>query len=251
MRIAIALLLLAPILPAQDAVLDLKVYLGSYDAKGSGSVIVSLPEGKLTPLSGPGVAEEIMRTFQLKTMDLVSAPRIATPVGTAATVASAMPDGAPVRTVQATFQPISMDKETAHVSLQFSANGKAASGAELIVRPGRPFTLSSRLDGHLMFLIGILNPMAPTGELPPRVVKKEAPAYPEDLKNDKVQGIAVMKLRIDQQGEVLKCEKIRADDDRFVAPACEAALRWEFEPARKDGKPIPSDYTITLAFRIQ
>jgi TonB family protein len=251
MKITCLILLLPSLLLAQDVVLDLKVYVGGYDAKEAGSVVISLPEGKLTPMAGPGVAEEIMRTFHLKTLDLVSAPRIVTPVGMTAKVQSGMPDGSPVETVQTTFKPISMDKETAHISLQFSTNGKDPSGAELVVRPGQPFTLSSRLDGHLIFLIGILNPLTRKGEVPPRVVTKVALNYPEDLKKERAQGTVALKLRIDEKGKVVKCEKAKADDDRFVAPACEAAMRWEFEPGAKDGNPVAMDYLVTMSFKLQ
>lgn len=254
MRIACMLLLLASFAVAQDVVLDMKVYVGSYDATEAGSVIISLPEGKLTPTSGPSVAEEIQRTFHLKTLDLVAAPRMVTSIGlpaVTATAADKQSDGYPIQMIKTSFKPISANKETAHLSLQFSVNGGDDSGAEMMVRPNQPFTLSSRLDGHLVFLICTLHFMEQEGETPPRVVKKEAPVYPEELKKEGVQGVVVLKLHIDVKGKVLKCEKAKADDDRFVAPACEAALRWEFEPARKDGKPIPYDYFITLAFRLQ
>jgi len=250
MRTAFVLLLIASALCAQDVVLDLQIYVGSYDAKEAGSVVISLPEGKLTPTNGPTVAEDIMKTFHLKTFDLASAPRIVTPIGQAATIASDLPEGNPIRTIRVTFNPVSADKGTAHISLQFSANGREPSGAEMMVKMGQPFTLSSRLDGHLAFLICTLNPVAQKGDTPPVVVKKEAPAYPDDLRESKVQGMVALKLRIDEKGKVLKCEKAKADDDRFVAPACAAAIKWEFEPGKKDGKPVEMDYFVTMTFRL-
>jgi TonB family protein len=250
MKITCLILMLSSLIYAQDVVLDLKVYAGSYDAKEAGSVVISLPEGQLTPSYGLSVAEEIQRTFHLKTLELVSAPRIVTPVGQAATIASEAPEGTPIRSIRVNFKPVSVNKDTAHISLQFSANGKEPSGAEMMVRPGQPFTLSSRLNGHLAFLICTLQIMEQKGETPPRVIKKEGPAFPEDLREARVQGMVVMKLHIDEKGKVLKCEKAKADDDRFVAPACEAAMKWEFEPARKDGKPIAYDYFVTMSFRL-
>lgn len=250
MKTAYVLLMIASALCAQDVVLDLKVYVGSYDAKEAGSVVISLPEGQLTPSYGLSVAEEIQKTFHLKTLELVSAPRIVASVGQMATLASEAPEGTPIRSIRVTFKPVSVNKDTAHVSLQFSANGKEPSGAEMMVRPGQPFTLSSRIDGHLAFLICTLQMMEHKGETPPRVIKKEAPAYPQDLRDARVQGMVALKLRIDEKGKVLKCEKAKADDDRFVAPACEAAMKWEFEPGKKGGKPAATDYFVTMSFKL-
>jgi len=250
MKTVFVLLLIATALCAQDVVLDLKIYVGGYDAQEAGSVVISLPEGKLTPSLGLSVAEEIQKTFHLKTLELVSAPRIVTPVGLAATIASEGSEATPIRSVRVTFKPVSVNKDSAHISLQFSANANEPSGAEMMVKVGQPFTLSSRLDGHLAFLICTLHFMEQKGETPPRVIKKEGPAYPQDLRDAKVEGMAILKLRIDEKGKVVKCEKAKAADDRFVAPACEAAMKWEFEPAKKDGKPVAMDYFITMKFML-
>ena len=250
MRIAALLFLFTSALIAQDVVLDLEVYVGSYDAKEAGSVDISLPEWKLTPTNGPTVAEDIMKTFHLKSLDLVSAPRMEAPLGRTIKALSKLNDETPPQVVAMKFKTISMDQDVAHISFEFSTDEKNYSGAEMMVKMGKPFTLSSRLDGRLAFLIGTLNPANQTGETPPRVLKKEGPAYPQDLRDAKVQGMVAMKLRIDEKGKVLKCEKAKADDDRFVAPACEAAMKWEFEPGKKDGKAIAMDYFVTMSFRL-
>lgn len=250
MKIAMILFMLSPLMFAQQVQLDLQVYIGSYSAQEAGSVIISLPEGKLTPTNGPSVAEEIMDTFHLKTLKLAKPLRIVISAGETGKLHAKLPEGSPVETVQLKFRAISVNRETANVSLQFSTNDKDFSGAEMMVKMGQPFTLSSRLDGHLAFLICTLNPVTQIGDTLPIVVNKEAPAYPEDLRKAKVQGVAVLKLRIDEKGRVVNCEKAKADDDRFVAPACEAAMKWEFEPARKDGKPIAYDYFVTMSFKL-
>jgi protein TonB len=158
---------------------------------------------------------------------------------------------APGRKLKLNFLADAVKDGVAHVKMEFALDQHAPSGAEFMARLGQPVTLSSRTDGHLLFIICTLTEPKQGEPNLPVVRKKIAPAYPEELKKDRIQGVAVLKLRIDETGKVLKCDKVKADDDRFVAPACEAALKWEFEPGTKDGKPVALDYVITMTFRLQ
>jgi TonB family protein len=86
----------------------------------------------------------------------------------------------------------------------------------------------------------------------PKVVEKAAPAYPEDARNEKVQGVVVLEVTITAEGSVTDIETIEDPDARLTAAARDAVARWRFEPARDEkGKAAAVRYRLTVAFKLQ
>jgi TonB family protein len=49
---------------------------------------------------------------------------------------------------------------------------------------------------------------------------------------------AIVRLIVDEKGNVLKAELLRAENAEYGARALEAAQHWKFDPATKDGRPV-------------
>lgn len=92
-----------------------------------------------------------------------------------------------------------------------------------------------------------------TQELPdqqPQPSKTATPVYPEVLKREGVQGDAFIKLSINDKGKVDSARVLRTSHEAFGQAAKEAAMKWEFSPAMKNGKPIRTEVVLPFKFAL-
>ena len=90
-----------------------------------------------------------------------------------------------------------------------------------------------------------LSPAAAEGSLLHRV----EPEYPEEARQQQIQGLVVLDLRIGRDGEVQSVDLVSGE--RLLADAAIAAVKqWRFNPRRVDGQPVEMQTTVTLNFRL-
>ncbi|GEM_PF-3621366 len=102
----------------------------------------------------------------------------------------------------------------------------------------------------------------------PRMLNKAIPEYPQEARENGIQGQVVLSVTIDENGHVINAEvfKPRPRIDKngnvisgqsytppqeLIPPAIEAAKKCLFEPAVKDGKKVKVRMAIPYAFRLQ
>ncbi len=86
---------------------------------------------------------------------------------------------------------------------------------------------------------------------PPRLVRTVKPVYSLEARRNKVQGTVLLEVVIDEKGV--------ATEQTFISPlgygldekARDAVAAWRFEPARKDGRPVPVIATVQVNFRLE
>lgn len=76
--------------------------------------------------------------------------------------------------------------------------------------------------------------------VPPKLVHFESAPYPPEAQKAGLQGDVVLKLTIDATGAVTHAEVAEPGGHGFDEAAQTAALKFKFEPATRDGKPIPA-----------
>jgi TonB family protein len=81
----------------------------------------------------------------------------------------------------------------------------------------------------------------------PRLKKTVEPRYPESARASSRTATVTLALDLDAHGKVVRAAVSGPPDPEFDAPAIEAALRLEFEPAEVDGKPAP----VRLLYRFR
>jgi TonB family protein len=88
-------------------------------------------------------------------------------------------------------------------------------------------------------------------DVKPRVIRAFPPQYPYDAKINKIEGRVLLKFVVDTDGKAWGAEVVEADpEDIFDQSALDSVLRYEFEPAIKDGMPVscivrmPISYTL-------
>ncbi len=86
----------------------------------------------------------------------------------------------------------------------------------------------------------------------PKVIEKSAPAYPDEARKEKVQGVVILDATITTQGETRDLATVQDPDPRLTAAAREAVASWRFEPARDAaGHAVAVRYQFTVNFKLQ
>ncbi len=85
----------------------------------------------------------------------------------------------------------------------------------------------------------------------PRAIFKEAPVYTEVARKERLQGVVILQLIIDEIGEVTEVEVLKGLEYGLTEQAVEAVRKWKFEPARHNDKPVSVFYNITVNFRLE
>ena len=75
------------------------------------------------------------------------------------------------------------------------------------------------------------------------------PEYPADARAQRIQGIVVLKVLIDKEGNVANVQLITGDP--ALAPAAiEAVQQWKYKPYLLNGDPIEVDTQVTVNFTL-
>jgi len=94
---------------------------------------------------------------------------------------------------------------------------------------------------------GVENPVLVAG---PRA----EPVYPEDAREQGLEGWVILQAVIDRNGTVGAVEPLRVeppDYQPFLDSAVAAVLQWHYHPATQDGKPVDVYFTIKVTFRLE
>ena len=83
----------------------------------------------------------------------------------------------------------------------------------------------------------------------PVLIQKIEPAYPEELRDEKVEGTIVLNVVIGTDGMV-QSVSLDKGEPRFAAAALDAVRQWRFKPGTKDGKPVKVQAKIEVNFRL-
>ena len=90
----------------------------------------------------------------------------------------------------------------------------------------------------------------PSSALAPSVIRRSSPAYTESARRARIEGVVVLYAEIGIDG--------RAHHIRVIGPlgygldkqAVKTLWQWRFEPAQRDGVPVPAPATIEMPFHL-
>ena len=88
------------------------------------------------------------------------------------------------------------------------------------------------------------------GVTPPRPLKRVEPEYTDEARDAKLEGVVVVYVVIEEDGRAHNIRVIRSLGKGLDEKAIEAVEQWEFEPGKKDGKPVKVEATIEINFRL-
>jgi len=84
---------------------------------------------------------------------------------------------------------------------------------------------------------------------PPRLLKNVRPQYPQEAFIKKVEGTVLLEILIDSQGRVVRARVIQSVP-LLDAAAIQTVYQWVFQPAFKNGRPVPTIAHAPVNFRI-
>ena len=85
---------------------------------------------------------------------------------------------------------------------------------------------------------------------PPRKVQDFGPVYPPSARVDKVSGLVVLEATITSRGCVSGLQTLQSPDDRLALASIIAVSRWQYEPTRLEGVPVPILMMVSVNFTI-
>ncbi len=92
----------------------------------------------------------------------------------------------------------------------------------------------------------------PVPDRPPRGTDIREPTYPETSKDNCEEGTVTLLLSIDESGRVTDAKITKSSGyPALDNSALEAAKRWRYSPARKDGKRIATDLPQAVKFQLR
>lgn len=86
---------------------------------------------------------------------------------------------------------------------------------------------------------------------PPRKVYYPSPGYTEDARQAQVQGIVILEAIVDEEGVVRDIKVLKGLPKGLSESAVTTAKTWRFEPATRQGVPVPVIFNLTISFSLQ
>ena len=85
-----------------------------------------------------------------------------------------------------------------------------------------------------------------------RPLSMEPPSYPREALLSREEGYVIVEFTINGQGETEDISVVEAEPrGSFDREARRAVGRWRFEPALRDGRPVPQRIRHTLEFKLE
>ncbi len=84
---------------------------------------------------------------------------------------------------------------------------------------------------------------------PPRKIYNVSPIYPADAQAAGIQGVVIMEIIIDKEGNVRDVEVVRSIPELDQA-AVDAVWQWMYEPTLLNGAPVEVAMTVTVNFTL-
>jgi len=80
-----------------------------------------------------------------------------------------------------------------------------------------------------------------------KLIKQVTPKYPEAAKRQRISGMVILIVTVNEEGNVTNIRVTRGHD-LLADAAIEAVKQWEYSPTLFEGKPIPVTATVTVNF---
>jgi periplasmic protein TonB len=84
----------------------------------------------------------------------------------------------------------------------------------------------------------------------PVAVRKVAPQYPFQMRAAGITAVVDVNCLIDEDGKVLDAIAAKSSDSRFTDAAVDALKKWTFQPALRDGIPVPARVNVPVKFTL-
>jgi len=132
-------------------------------------------------------------------------------------------------------------------SLSYSEEGKTLAKAEVteLTTPGQFSPDSFVPPSGISSQAGCMNPT------PAVLVKKRAPEYPENARQQRIQGLVALDARIGADGVVKIGKVVVSASPELNQSSINALQEWRYEPATCNGKPVEVETILEVKYFLQ
>ena len=81
------------------------------------------------------------------------------------------------------------------------------------------------------------------------LIKKAEPEYPQEARDQRIQGAVVLQIEISEAGD-LKDARLISGHPLLAPPAIEAVKQWKYKPYLLNGEPVQVETRVTVDFRL-
>jgi TonB family protein len=83
-----------------------------------------------------------------------------------------------------------------------------------------------------------------------KILSKVDPEYPQEAKDQRVQGDVMLQVTVSKEGNVSDARVLRGHD-LLNAAALNAVKQWKYSPTYLNGDPVPVIATVTISFKLE
>lgn len=154
---------------------------------------------------------------------------------------------------------LGFNSEVATYRVVFAQGSTKLADSTVSVPRGRQAVVGSRDGAQAPYIFLVLSPSASAVALegvadikPAQLLERRPPPRYTDLaRAARLQGAVILRLHIDESGEVRSVRVLKGLPLGLSEAAEEAARQWRFAPATDaDGEPVAVDQAITIEFRL-
>ncbi|MCJ7582423.1 MAG: energy transducer TonB, partial [Candidatus Aminicenantes bacterium] len=84
----------------------------------------------------------------------------------------------------------------------------------------------------------------------PKIIHQVDPVYPERAQRARIEGIVMMRVKTDNEGNVSSITVLRSDSSILNQAAIDAVEQWKYQPTFRDGIPVPIVTIVSVKFRL-
>jgi protein TonB len=88
-----------------------------------------------------------------------------------------------------------------------------------------------------------------SGVMQALLVKKVPPQYPQDAKDQHIEGVVVLKINTDKEGNVYQAELV-SGHPQLAPAAIEAVKQWKYKPYQLNGWPVEVESQVQINFTL-
>ena len=114
-----------------------------------------------------------------------------------------------------------------------------------------PLNMKRHLILSILVTVVVIGCSTPQVEIPPQVIRQQAPIYPADLVDRGIDGMVLVGFVVDIQGVPRDPFILQSTRREFEAPAIAAVQEWRFKPATVDGTPVNTRMTVPISFHVE
>ena len=106
------------------------------------------------------------------------------------------------------------------------------------------------LVGGVVGATGTAAPRFPKPDIGPSPIRMPQPSYTEEAIRNNVTGSVVLRVVIDERGEVSVLEVLRSVPELDAEAIRVVESEWRFRPATRNGRPIPTLSELRVRFQL-